>query len=111
MATLNTVPRRHLNNRAPMLLFLATLCYVTAAPTTTKFEARPRQFGSGLVVGLKRASNTANQSSLSGAWGNVSAPWPTPCFPAPAVIAHSDRDPNLLTPVLTLVLTLVLTQP
>ena len=57
-----------------MLLALATLCCVTAAPTTTKFKARPRPFGSGLVVGLKRASNTANQSSLSGAWGNVGAP-------------------------------------
>ena len=79
-----------------MLLFLATLCYVTAAPTTTKFEARPRQFGSGLVVGLKRASNTANQSSLSGAWGNISAPWPTPCFPAPAVIApNPNPNPDL----------------
>ena len=61
-----------------MLLALATLCYVTAAPTTTKFEAHLRPFGSGLVVGLKRASNTANQSSLSGACGNIRAPWPTP---------------------------------
>ena len=61
-----------------MLITLATLCSVTAALTTTKFEARPRPFGSGLVVGLKRASNTANQSSLSGAWDNIRAPWPTP---------------------------------
>ena len=76
-----------------MLLFLATLCYVTAAPTTTKFEARLRPFGSGLVIGLKRASNTANQSSLSGAWGNISAPWPTPCFPAPVVKAPNP-SPN-----------------
>ena len=59
-----------------MILALATLCYVTAASTTTKFEARLRPFGSGLVVGLKRASNTANQSSLTGAWGNIGAPWP-----------------------------------
>ena len=93
-------PRR--NNRAPMLLFLATLCYVTAAPTTTKFEAHLRPFGSGLVVGLKRASNTANQSSLSGAWGNISALWPTPCFPAPAVTVpgpgpnpNTDLNPDL----------------
>ena len=75
----------------PMSLALATLCHVTAAPTTTasttiKFEARLRPFGSG----LKRVSNTANQSSLSGAWGNISAPWPTLCFPGPAV-----TDPNL----------------
>ena len=75
-----------------MSLALATLCHVTAAPTTTasttiKFEARLRPFGSG----LKRVSNTANQSSLSGAWGNISAPWPTPCFPAPAVIVPNPR--------------------
>ena len=57
-----------------MILALATLCNVMAAPTTTKFEARLRPFGSGLVVGLKRASNTANQSSLTGAWGNIGAP-------------------------------------
>ena len=74
-----------------MLLLLATLCYVTAAPTTTKFEARLRPFG--LEVGLKRASNTANQSSLSGAWGNISAPWPTPCLPALAVTAPNP-SPN-----------------
>ena len=74
-----------------MILALATLCYVTAAPTTTKFEAHLRPFGSGLVVRLKRASNTANQSSLSGACGNISAPWPTPCFPAPAVIVPNPR--------------------
>ena len=81
--------------RAPMSLALATLCYVTAAPTTTKFEARLRPFGSGLVVGLKRASNTANQSSLSGAWGNISAPWPTPCLPALAVTApNPGPNPN-----------------
>ena len=78
-----------------MLLALATLCYVTAAPTTTKFEAHLRPFGSGLVVGLKRASNTANQSSLSGAWDNISAPWPTPRFPTPAVTApNPSPKPN-----------------
>ena len=84
-----------------MFLALATLCYVTAAhaaaptTTTTKLEARLRQFGSGAVVGLKRTSNTANQSSLSGAWGNISAPWPTPCFPAPVVKApNPSPNPN-----------------
>ena len=78
-----------------MLLFLATLCHVTAAPTTTKFEARLRPFGSGLVVGLKRASNTANQSGLSGAWGNISEPWPTPCLPAPAPNPSPSPNPEL----------------
>ena len=81
----------------PMSLALATLCHVTAAPTTTasttiKFEARLRPFGSG----LKRVSNTANQSSLSGAWGNISAPWPTPCFPASSVtVPNPNPNPDL----------------
>ena len=66
-----------------MILALATLCYVTAAPIITKFEASPRQFGSGLVVGLKRASNTANQSASvaprqhqceRGPWCSLNAP-------------------------------------
>ena len=85
-----------------MSLALATLCHVTAAPTTTasttiKFEARLRPFGSG----LKRVSNTANQSSLSGAWGNISAPWPTPRFPAPAETAPNPS----LNPTVTLTFT------
>ena len=78
-----------------MILALATLCYVTSPPPTTKFEARLRQFGSGLVVGLKRSCNTANQSRLSGAWGNIGAPWPTPCLPALAVTApNPGPNPN-----------------
>ena len=83
-------------NHIFMLITLATLCSVTAALTTTKFEARPRPFGSGLVVSLKRSCNTANQSSLTGAWGNISAPWPMLCFPGPAVPApNPSPNPSL----------------